>query len=454
MALITATTTGGDSLAKQVDVSVLEDASDLTLGPVTIDTYPVEAEGEHTLSVEAINQGTQDTTSVEVTLSVDGTNLETQTIDLSASSEQTLTFDFTPSMGSQTVQVEIDPTGAITESDETNNTSSQTFTGLDLDKPSLDEVILTEIIYEGGDIELSVQASDNVGVDRVVVGLDSTNTTLTYNSTDDRYETTLTAPAAGDWKMYITVTDTSGLKHKLTRTITVHDVRADLTAQLMDLSLEDLPLSEGETLTMTLPVSNEGGTDVSGLEVSFRLDGSEIDSDTIDVAAGETAEASITWTGVYGEYDLEVAIDPNNTVTESDETNNEVEREIVVFDTTAPDAPSPSSSPSTWTTSNGFTISWSAVTDARGIQEYRYRFNQGEWTSNGTSTSISLTETEDGIHPCRCGGHRQRPEHERHGNHLLLLRHHRPGPTPDERTAHGRQLDQSRFTVLHLGQSG
>lgn len=88
---------------------------------------------------------------------------------------------------------------------------------------------------------------------------------------------------------------------------------------------------EDEEVTLGATVANVGDGPAGGALVTFRVDGETVGSpaDLAGLAAGE--EANVTgprWSPSGGAHEIQVEVDPENSVPESDETNNALTRSI------------------------------------------------------------------------------------------------------------------------------
>ena len=107
----------------------------------------------------------------------------------------------------------------------------------------------------------------------------------------------------------------------------------DLTVSKGGISFTDRKPPSGSTVTVSARVRNAGGGGAAGFAVGFS-DGDRPIGQTVipSLAAGESATASINWntSGVSGEREIVVTVDPANTVREQVERNNAASRSITV----------------------------------------------------------------------------------------------------------------------------
>ena len=132
-----------------------------------------------------------------------------------------------------------------------------------------------------------------------------------------------------------------------TITVRAEQLYPDLTLSSSDISLSDPHPLEGETVTITAEIHNIGNADANNVFVQFfdgypekigseyvgKLTGSKrIDS----IPAGESKTAQVEWTPVSGVHDIYVFVDPDNSISESNEENNAAVKdnvEVALFKT-------------------------------------------------------------------------------------------------------------------------
>jgi len=104
----------------------------------------------------------------------------------------------------------------------------------------------------------------------------------------------------------------------------------DLSVTRDDLSLQSSPL-EGAEICATIRIRNTGLGDASSVDVAARLDGAVVKNWTLDkVRGGDRADLVVKFLAAAGNHSLAVSADPNNTIVESDETNNDAVRNFTV----------------------------------------------------------------------------------------------------------------------------
>lgn len=110
----------------------------------------------------------------------------------------------------------------------------------------------------------------------------------------------------------------------------------DLAVQSGDLSLSDAAPMAGTKVTLTASVHNLGDGAANCATVALALDGTQIDSRTVDMPPGGTVQVNFTWAARLGDHTLAVKLDPRNAIAEPDETNNNASVSISVGRPTGP----------------------------------------------------------------------------------------------------------------------
>ncbi len=105
----------------------------------------------------------------------------------------------------------------------------------------------------------------------------------------------------------------------------------DLRVNSTNITFSDYSPTEGETVTITSGVYNDGTADATDAVVRFYeghySTGTQIGSDhTVSISAGDSTTVQESWTAKIGEYDIYVVLDPpvdtNGSIAEGNESNN------------------------------------------------------------------------------------------------------------------------------------
>ncbi len=112
-------------------------------------------------------------------------------------------------------------------------------------------------------------------------------------------------------------------------TSTVYNVTLDYTLTSLDLALASSNITfstttpvEGQTITINATISNTGSSQATNVKVQFLDDDQEIGNTTITIPADSSRNTTINWKNQIGKNNLTVKVDPDNSVDESNETNN------------------------------------------------------------------------------------------------------------------------------------
>ena len=133
----------------------------------------------------------------------------------------------------------------------------------------------------------------------------------------------VSAPVAeGTYPIQATVTDRT-LSDTAQSTLAVSAVpRPDLVVANARLS-PPYPV-EGDTITLEFDVRNQGTADAADVRVVVRVAGlpDPVFDESLDVSQGESVHRSATWRSTAGTMQVNIQVDPDDTVAELDEGNN------------------------------------------------------------------------------------------------------------------------------------
>jgi alpha/beta hydrolase family protein/CARDB protein len=157
------------------------------------------------------------------------------------------------------------------------------------------------------------------------------------------------------------------------------------------------PLFQGYPATFSAQVRNAAPDGAAGVKVRFLVDGATVNEQTIaQLAAGASTTVSAQWPSAPGNHSVQVVLDPDNTISELDETNNTAAATFAVTaDTVAPTTvatPSPAPNAAGWNNGN-VTVALSASDNAggSGVRSITYAVGGGAATTvSGASASLSL----------------------------------------------------------------
>ena len=329
------------------------------LEPTSIEVIPSvpTEEQECTVKVTVNNTDTEDADAFNATLKADDVTVQTLLVDgLAADESVTLSFTWTPpDAATYELTATVDPEDAIDESDETNNDISLTVTAvpppplpdLTVEFVDLPDEFETEKTYE---IKAIVRNIDGADAPRFSVRLEADDTgvqTLSVDSLAVDESITLafrwTPPEPDTYELTVIV-DPGNLIEELdetnntdSATVTVKEKEVP-PAPLPDLTVEFVDLPEefvaGRTYGIEAQVRNIGEGDAETFNVELKANGASVQEIEVEsLAAGADVTLAFTWTPgelFPGDYTLTVTVDPEDEVTEADETNNSATTEVTV----------------------------------------------------------------------------------------------------------------------------
>jgi subtilase family serine protease len=115
------------------------------------------------------------------------------------------------------------------------------------------------------------------------------------------------------------VTEKDENDNMVSTTVTVY--AAELSVSQVSFSS---PIQYGAQNTATVMVSNSGNKAASNVKISLEVDGQELGSTTTTVSAGSISTVEVSWIPNFvGSKTVTVVVDPNDTIVETDETNNQ-----------------------------------------------------------------------------------------------------------------------------------
>ncbi|MGB3460242.1 MAG: PKD domain-containing protein [Halobacteriota archaeon] len=115
--------------------------------------------------------------------------------------------------------------------------------------------------------------------------------------------------------------------------------KADFAVYPEDIEFSDSQPAAGDRVKIEATIYNLGGVDLVGTPIQFLNGSTEIDSWTIPYIAPHGSETvAIWWTATAGSHDIKVTLNANQSLAESDYTNNEATKTLSV---TAPDTTPP-----------------------------------------------------------------------------------------------------------------
>jgi hypothetical protein len=162
------------------------------------------------------------------------------------------------------------------------------------------------------------------------------------------------------------------------------------------------PLFQGSQASFSAQVRNAAPDGAAGVKVRFLVDGASVNEQTIaQLGAGASTTVSAQWSSTPGNHNVQVVLDPDDAISELDETNNSAGATfVVVADTVAPTSvatPSPVPNAAGWNNGN-VTVALSAADNGggSGVRSMTYTIGSGT-TTTVNAASASLTISSEGV---------------------------------------------------------
>ncbi len=317
---------------KTVTLSTLPD---LIIETITWEPESFQKSDNVTFTVTIKNQGVSKAGSFRVHFYVDLSFKGYQDVEeIDADATVTKTFIWIARTGSHSIKVIADEVNQVTESDETNNAKRIAISTLPPDfiietitwspESALmgDTVTFTVTIKNQGSGKsdysyVTCYIDDNYLASDYVNPIDagaSANETFTWTAEAGSH----TIKAVADSENEVAESNETNNE----KTVTLSTIAPDLIIE----TITGLPASPpiGETVTFTVTIKNQGSDIASPSRVHFYIDDSSRGyQDVPEIVAGATATKTFTWIAQAGSHDIKAVADSNDTLTESDETNNE-----------------------------------------------------------------------------------------------------------------------------------
>jgi hypothetical protein len=179
-----------------------------------------------------------------------------------------------------------------------------------------------QAFWVNGTVKLATQAVANAPVTVAIktqtgapVGTPGSGTT----DAGGDFQINMTAPATAGRYEVETSTSTGTLKGNDSKTLDV--ILPDLV--IMDVAFSNDKPTDGDQITITAILKNNGTNAVATVEVAFYYDSNKIGSKKYGpLEAGNSTQVSTGWTAVKGTHQMKVVADPNAKVNEMNEDDN------------------------------------------------------------------------------------------------------------------------------------
>ena len=333
---------------------------------VSVSADPVDFFEDVAIASKITNKGTVTAYDVQVRYYVDGPggpfDIATHTVNLPAGAtvDHTITWKAGKAGDSLPITVQVDPFNLFDELSEANNKASTSLTVNQLTEPNLtisheDMAITPSPAYEGGDVSISAlvrnegfSSASGIQVDfyRGVPGEGGELLgSQTIASLDVGESTSVSAvwtgiSGSGDKIVYVqvdpenTVPEFSEKDNAAFKTIQVLSL-PDLVVSTGSIVLTPPAPRDGEAVSIDVTVQNGGEQEATGVTVTLYEGNTEVGSEIVDtLAANCQTKVSFAFdtTAKSGAHEIRVLVDPNNTISELSETNNEATKTFGVQD--------------------------------------------------------------------------------------------------------------------------
>ena len=296
-----------------------------------------------TFTAVIMNQGNTSSSSGYIHFYLDGSTspLKYKSFTaINAGSTNTVSFTWTAQAGPHTFKAIVDKDNKITESDETNNEKTISFSATSLSDLVVQDITWTPTNPSIGDTitftaTIKNQGNGSSSSSRVYFYLDGSTSHFTYKnfgglSADATTTVPFTWTAQAGLHTFKAVVDKDNTVTECDETNNEKTISFSATS-LSDLVVQDITWtptnpSIGDTITFTATIKNQGNGSSSSSRVYFYLDGSTSHftyKNFGGLSADATTTVPFTWTAQAGLHTFKAVVDKDNTVTECDETNNE-----------------------------------------------------------------------------------------------------------------------------------
>ena len=321
---------------------------DLAVQNITV-SPPDAAIGDTVVITATINnRGSSKTEKSLVTLYIDGTLIVSHDLPpINAGSSADASFNWITEAGTHTIKIVADINNTVIESDEVNNDKDIQFAILTPDLVVQDfhwdtnnQLASNEINFtvtvkntgtgEAGDSKLEYYFEDTPALTKDIPPIPA-------GQTAELSFTSILSP--GSHTAYIVVDSANDVaelnEDNNSSTFPISTVVPDLVVRTVTWSPLDAKI--GDKITITAKVENQGIAKATFARTTLFIDGTEAGYvDTPEIDADSTATADFPWTVTAGPHEISVLANSNNTVLESNLTNNAKSRSISFENPTLP----------------------------------------------------------------------------------------------------------------------
>ncbi len=329
-----------DESNNQKEVTCITATPDLVIDSITWSPQNRSETSEVTFTVTVHNQGSGKADITLLAFYVDDALAESVYLgQISANTTTTKTFSRIMGANSHTFKAFADATEAVIESDESNNATEVTLPALAPD------LIIYSITWSPTPALISHKTIFTITVkNQGLRQADFTGINI-YVNDDDKYSNRLTAIPAGstgavtmplitqdssvtiravvDEDNYVVESNDSNNTMTKTVTFVAPSPITDLVVQGITCTPENP--SNGDAVTITTNIKNQGSGQASPSHVAYYIDDILLENGYVNqINTGATVTNSIIWLATAGRHTIRAVIDCNNSVYETNETNNEI----------------------------------------------------------------------------------------------------------------------------------
>jgi uncharacterized repeat protein (TIGR01451 family) len=316
-------------------VAVADSKPDLIVQNISISPAEPAIGDTVTITVTVKNQGTAGAVTSQVVCYVDTSILDTEPISsLAPGTMATASFTWQAQSGSHVIKAVADASSSITESDETNNTTTYSLTTLAPDlivqsiswepaSPSKGDSIIFSVIVRNQGNSKSRTTRVNFYIDGVSKGYEDvfpvdpgSATTKTFNWIAQAGQHDLKA-VVDETHQVVESNETNN-----EYTCTYSTLPPDLI--VADIAWSPESPSKYDEVTFTVTVKNQGTGRSGACQLAYYLDGNYQSLLQVDaLEAGTSENITFTWMALSDLSEIKAVVDFNNSISESDDANNE-----------------------------------------------------------------------------------------------------------------------------------
>ena len=326
----------GDETNNERTVTFTTLAPDLVIPDITWSPQNPSRDDDVTFDITVMNQGSGRADTSVLSYYVDGDYQELLNVGaLEAGASANVSFTWKALPDEHSIKAIADFPGNLTESDETNNEKTVTFSTLAPDLTVKDITWEPQVAAVGDTITFTAtirnQGSGNAIASRAIAYIDGGFAGyLNYPSIDAGKEASLTLTwqaLPGSHVIAVVADDDKVIKesnednNKLNRDVPL--IPPDLVISAVSWSPE--PPSIGDKVDFTVTVANQGGGQATSFYVAYYIDDEVLTPGPVaGIAGGASVNITCAWTAKAGRHNFRAVADAYSSVPEGNENNNEL----------------------------------------------------------------------------------------------------------------------------------